>query len=387
MTQPRDRDAALDRLLHALPADEIGPTPDCLDAETAAAYVDGGLPEPERRAYMAHAATCDHCQALLGALIRSEPPAPEARAWWQLRPWPWLVPALGAAAALAIFVAVDRPPAVTVVSAPPPVAEPKRMAAVDEREAKPSLDPLAREELERQMSAPFALTEPIGPPSLPRQPAEGQAKARAASADAVVPAELTARADAAIAVPPPAGGLAGNTAPPPAALPSTTAPSQAFAAGRPLTPMVGGAAPGAPPVGQQSESVVLTDAPGAASALRRVSGAPAPIEVRSSDPRVRWRIVGSAVERSADGGSTWTPQALGVSSRLTGGSAPLPEVCWIVGDGGTVVVTADGISWTRVAFPEAVPLASVSATSADAATVTTSDGRLFTTTDRGKTWR
>jgi len=75
-----------------------------------------------------------------------------------------------------------------------------------------------------------------------------------------------------------------------------------------------------------------------------------------------------------------------VSSRLTGGSAPLPEVCWIVGDGGTVVVTADGVSWNRLAFPEPAPLASVTASSADAATVTTSDGRVFTTIDRGKTW-
>jgi len=110
------------------------------------------------------------------------------------------------------------------------------------------------------------------------------------------------------------------------------------------------------------------------------------IEVVSSDPRLRWRIVGSAVEHSRDGGATWTPQAIGVSARLTAGSAPLPEVCWIVGDGGTVAMTSDGLSWNRLPFPEPARLASVIATSADAAAVTTSDGRVFTTIDRGKTW-
>jgi len=136
-----------------------------------------------------------------------------------------------------------------------------------------------------------------------------------------------------------------------------------------------------------TESVGLTAPAGVAGGLAKASAPAAAIDVVSSDPRVRWRIAGSAVEHSRDGGATWTPQAIGVSARLTAGSAPLPEVCWIVGDAGTVVITADGVSWTRVAFPEPVQLASVNATSADAATVTTTDGRVFTTTDRGRTWK
>ena len=65
-------------------------------------------------------------------------------------------------------------------------------------------------------------------------------------------------------------------------------------------------------------------------------------------------------------------------------AAPRFQVCWIVGEDGTVVVTTDGLSSTRLPFPLQVPLASVSATSADAASVTTRDGRVFTTTDRGR---
>ncbi|MEO7272131.1 MAG: YCF48-related protein [Vicinamibacterales bacterium] len=396
MTPSHDRDAVVDRLLAAAPRPAGEPTKDCLDADTLAALADGGLSAVERAACMGHLAACAHCQAVLAAVIQTTPEPAPSRAWWQLRPWPWLVPALGGTMALLVWTAVDRRPAVTVVSAPPPVAEPKPMSSVEDREAKSSLDPLARKELERQMAAPLPLTERVVRPSSPRQQAEGQAKARAAAADAVVPAEIPARADAAPAIAPPAAGLAANAgalpaAPPPSAGAGNTASSsQPFGAGRALNPMLGGAAPPpapSPPVAPPAESVVIAAAPGAADALRRVSGAPAPIEVRSSDPRVRWRMIGSAVEHSTDGGATWTPQAIGASGRLTAGSAPLPEVCWIVGDAGTVVVTADGLSWTRLAFPLQVPLASVSATSADVASVTTGDGRVFTTTDRGRTWK
>ena len=134
----------------------------------------------------------------------------------------------------------------------------------------------------------------------------------------------------------------------------------------------------------------MITAPGSAGAaldLAKARATSVGIEIVSSDPRIRWRIAGNTVERSSDNGASWAPQAVGVSSRLTGGSAPLPEVCWIVGDGGIVVMTADGVSWNRVSFPEPAPLASVNATSADAAMVTTADGRVFTTTDRGKTWK
>jgi photosystem II stability/assembly factor-like uncharacterized protein len=58
----------------------------------------------------------------------------------------------------------------------------------------------------------------------------------------------------------------------------------------------------------------------------------------------------------------------------------------MVGRGGTVLLSIDGSSWRQLAFPEAVDLTSVAATSAGAATVTTSDGRVFGTTDGGATW-
>jgi photosystem II stability/assembly factor-like uncharacterized protein len=51
-----------------------------------------------------------------------------------------------------------------------------------------------------------------------------------------------------------------------------------------------------------------------------------------------------------------------------------------------VLLSTDGRSWTRLAFPEAVPLAAIRADDAETATVTTADGRQFVTDDGGRTW-
>jgi photosystem II stability/assembly factor-like uncharacterized protein len=62
-------------------------------------------------------------------------------------------------------------------------------------------------------------------------------------------------------------------------------------------------------------------------------------------------------------------------------------VGWIVGADGTVLVTTDGERWQPRAFPEPVDLVGVTASSDATATVTTRDGRRFTTADGGRTWR
>ena len=109
-------------------------------------------------------------------------------------------------------------------------------------------------------------------------------------------------------------------------------------------------------------------------------------EISSSDPRARWRVIGPSILRSVDGGLSWTPQATGTTARLAAGAAPQPDVCWVVGEAGTVLLTIDGLSWQRLKSPTDASLVSVTATSADAATVTARDGRTFATTDRGRTW-
>ena len=107
----------------------------------------------------------------------------------------------------------------------------------------------------------------------------------------------------------------------------------------------------------------------------------------SPDPNIRWRIAGRTVERSIDGGRTWQRHPTGTEADLLAGSSPAPRVCWIVGQNGTVLLSTDGESWRRVDFPDPTAhLVGVTARDGDNATVTTSDGRTYRTTDAGRTW-
>jgi hypothetical protein len=111
------------------------------------------------------------------------------------------------------------------------------------------------------------------------------------------------------------------------------------------------------------------------------------IEVVSPDPLVRWRIRAARLEKSSDAGKTWDAVTSGVASELTSGSAPSATVCWLVGRAGVILLTTDGRTWRRVTFPETTDLSAVRATDAKSATVTTADGREWSTTDGGATWR
>jgi hypothetical protein len=179
---------------------------------------------------------------------------------------------------------------------------------------------------------------------------------------------------------------------------AAAAPPAPAAARPPAAPPVPTAAPAptaAPPPPARAEFVAPSTA---ADASPRAVGAAAarmmlkaqqepPALIPSPNPNIRWQIVpGGGVQRSIDGGSTWQAQSTGVGVTLTAGAAPSPTICWLVGPGGIVLLSTDGRSWKRVAFPEATDLSSVRATDDKNATVTTADGRLFSTTDGGVTW-
>jgi len=114
--------------------------------------------------------------------------------------------------------------------------------------------------------------------------------------------------------------------------------------------------------------------------------AASPVEIVSPDPMIRWRLAGSAVERSANGGATWETTTTGVSTLLTAGAAPSPTAVWVVGTSGVVLLSTDGRTWRRVTFPEMTNLSAIRARDARSATVTTADGRIFSTTDAGANW-
>ncbi len=133
----------------------------CLDAETLAAWFDGGLPGEALEDLRSHVAGCARCQALVGAMgrTRAAVPAPEPQRiprWWLA----WAVPAAAAATAVALWVAVPRPANVAVApsstsslqkeaqpqSTPPPAAPAQaEPAAPPARAATPTLQDRARE--------------------------------------------------------------------------------------------------------------------------------------------------------------------------------------------------------------------------------------------------
>ena len=103
---------------------------------------------------------------------------------------------------------------------------------------------------------------------------------------------------------------------------------------------------------------------------------------------VRWRLAaGGRIWRSTDAGETWRQQVSGTSAALVAGSATSSGTCWIVGAGGTVLLTLDGERWGRLPFPFPIDLTGVHARDARAATVVAADGRRFDTFDAGLTWK
>jgi len=105
-------------------------------------------------------------------------------------------------------------------------------------------------------------------------------------------------------------------------------------------------------------------------------------------PSIKWRITAAGfVERSEDGGATWKGQEPDPDAHLVAGSAPTDKVCWLVGGEGIVFVTKDATNWKKIPPPVSADLTAVSAKSASAATVTTADGRRFSTHNEGKKWK
>jgi hypothetical protein len=323
-----DKDRVVDGVLKRRGWEAVAAEP-CPDAETIAAWVDGGLEGEAASRAEAHLSACARCQAILAAVVEHAPaPAVVVPAWrrWQLG---WLVPLTAATAAVVLWVVAPREritPAETPVemarqdaSVPqPPVAQP---LVVQPSSPSPAAAP--------SVSAPAPAVNTLAEgTSLERPKVETESAAPAPSA----PAEAR---DAAVG-----------------------ADAQSAARMARAEPLALGAALASPG-----------------------------LVIASPGEGVRWRVTApGVVELSVDRGATWNAQQTGVSGVLLAGSAPQDDVCWLVGRGGVVVRTADRRTWQRVAFPEPVDLTAVHAEDARAATVTAADGRTWQTTDGGGTW-
>lgn len=297
----------------------MNPPDSCLDAETLAAWVDGGLRGDEFRMAQTHVADCARCQALVGAMARTEAAVPQLEPQRTPRRWlAWAVPLTAAATALVIWTIVPRNP----VTTQPVATEAARTAspAASQTEIVVSPEIIPEKEEAAAEKKPAAAAPP--PPA--------QARDQLAEREAIAP-QQEARKDAAAAAP--------------AAEPTAT---------------------------------LAAPAPTAAPAPRRAEGraqAAQSANIATFAPRMQDLC-----------GASWTGPAPAVTTPLTAGTSPASNVCWIVGRLGVVLLTTDGRTWTGLMFPAITDLSSVTATSARNATVVTTDGRRFVTTDGGMTW-
>jgi hypothetical protein len=340
----RENDEQIDRLLRQVLKADAATTPveDCPDAEVLAAWADGRLTGPMQSAAVSHLSACARCQAIVGELARIEPPS-ERGTWWRhgvrLR---WLVPATAVAAAVVIWLVVPSTP--------------------------PSIDQVATQQ------TPQAENEP--PASVSQPSSDVRPASPAQSVPALEPPAERQRAQV-----PPTAALESPTA-----APSVRDERADFAAGRAAPTQADADAA----IGGVAAKKEMPDARAAALPQRAPVAATAvarPLTVASPDRSVNWRIeVNGAIARSSDGGSTWDTVADGLGVNVLAGGSPSPEVCWLVGRGGTVLLAIDGRRFTRLPFPDNGDLVAVQATDGRTAQVTASGGRIFRTTDGGQTW-
>ena len=120
------------------------------------------------------------------------------------------------------------------------------------------------------------------------------------------------------------------------------------------------------------------------STFQRSSGL---VNSAAVEPPTRWRVLANrTVQRSTTNGATWIPVTIDPALVITNGSAPSRLVCWLIGRTGVVLRTTDGSTFEKVPFPLATDLASIVATDARSATVTTTTGLVYATTDGGASW-
>ena len=85
------------------------PTNRCLDGETLAAWVEGGLSRTDAAMAEAHVSSCPRCQEIVGLIVKTRPVTVVDAPWWRRRA-AWLVPlTAGVAAAGLLMIAPTNP--------------------------------------------------------------------------------------------------------------------------------------------------------------------------------------------------------------------------------------------------------------------------------------
>ncbi len=429
MSSHSERDRTTDALLRAslsrLPG---GDAPaGCVDAETLAAWSERALPAPDAARIDAHLADCSRCQALLAAFVRTEPEAAAAATapiWARWPTFKWLVPAATLAATVVIVAVLTRETRDAALApvqmarqevsnaAPAPAQERPAEATADQAA---SLSDRADAEARSNEIRQSAAGAPAPPITAPAAPAAPPPQSRPTLTDGAPNVSLGAAGQAAAAQTRPAPTADAEKSS--AKLDSvqvTNIPLDRNRSYQALVVLTPGAQQepgpgarseaGAPAQRTVSFSNVVAEivsAPraafaaagsggragrGRAGAARAAEAAAEAAALPNTIP-ARWRILATGVvERSTNGGATWHAVTVDTRVLVSGGVSPSDLVCWLIGPGGTVVLSTDGLTLRRVPFPETTDLVSVAAENDRQATVTTADGRTFVTFDGGATW-
>jgi len=403
--KPGDNKTGFDAMMRrGLSSDSTQAVQGCPDAEFLAAYYERSLAPSEIEQFDAHLATCASCRAQIAALVRSESPAEtplDAPASW-LWNWRWLAPAVTAIAIVLIWVgirahykAIKEPvnvamsqtaaPLEPMPQAPQPQLAPPSRTVTGDGLSKPAATPTFKKK--------FSGASPSG---LAKQ--NGEAPTSAAGE----PPSLTGEGGGVSS----AGGVLGGAAPAPpppddSALTATlaqSAPADATSTTRNATKLEAPQSSGAGAVTARHQLALSAKIP-ASNAPTRAKSAEAdqlqvreessnPILIPSPDAMKSWRIaVSGAIEFSSDSGVTWEMQRPEIVGAMTSGFAPSARICWIVGRGGAVLRTVNGIDWIKVIAPTTEDLTAVIASSAKHAQVTAAGGTVFVTKDGGKSWK
>ena len=126
------------------------PTNRCLDGETLAAWVEGGLSRNDAALAEAHVSSCPRCQEIAGLIVKTTPVTIVEAPWWRRRA-AWLVPVTVGVAAVGLLMIQPTSPTPTLVPPPAtPATESARNAATP---AAPPVAPPAERPVETKPTA------------------------------------------------------------------------------------------------------------------------------------------------------------------------------------------------------------------------------------------
>lgn len=423
----RERHDAMAGLLKRRLAGNADAGNDCPGPDILAAYFERSLDADETARLELHLSECARCREQLAALGRAEEaatptvaaPPKAARASW-IWDWRWLAP-LAAVLILTAVWATRRPELTRIaerqeqtpatVAAPPPAPQPVQ-----------HVDQQAAQQDKKQLSLRVAASAPSAAPASPAPQANFTAgvgvgaSAESSRSTNAVARKSSSRADLSkkTAQQEAAAVQAANASSPAGATESVTVESATRAVVETEAPAVPSSARTSPAPqpgigGVAGAAGVVSGAPSAKVQNSKEKEAPALVSafrarpeiitenqagelsaahiIPTPDSKIMWRIAsGGFIERSEDGGATWNGTLPSPNAHFEAGSAPSAKVCWLVGDDGIILLTEDASNWRVIPPPVREDFVAVSARNASSATVTTPDGRKFTTTNRGESW-